>query len=443
MKKPFYIIVIIILLFSEWVITSCSSGSEDLDIGQDLLQIESTVLLVDTFSVNLSTVKLDSIPTSNVDEAMVGKYYNKHTGSLEMLHYFNVNKASGVTNIRYDDETDIFDSLTVRMNYSHYYTGDTIQPFEMSLYRLTEELDYIDDGTLSDYIYNTNSFPYDSNTPLGSIKINVPKPVQKDTLEFRIDDTIGKEIIKMVTENSITLESNDNFREYMKGFVLKASSSNSSILGFTQDSIRLKLYTHRKGLIKKEKKYEFFPVISYNQAIADRSGTSFNSLSEQKTEISSNLTDTLSYIQGSSGIVTRIDFPTMGESFFEYMSLFKAQLILYIPEAMASGIENDKLPSTITLYATGANNNLITSSSITATLISNQEYNENAYYVADITDWLSSELIYDTYNTNDGLVITFPFSTLQKESDMVLFKGHDNKENTPKLNLFYLKYDNE
>jgi len=442
MEKKIYLIVII-LLFSEWMITSCSSGSDDLDMGANLLQLESTVLLVDTFSVNISTVKLDSVPTSDVDEAMIGKYYNKHTGSLEMLHYFNINMASGISSISYSDETDIFDSLTVRMNYSHYYVGDTIQPFEMSLYHLTKEIDYIDNGSSSDYLYNITSFPYDL-TPLGTITVKVPKPIQNDTLEFRIDDTIGKEIINMVAENSSVIESNDNFMGYLKGFVLKTNSENSkAILGFTQDSIRLKLYTHRIGLVKKERKYEFFSGISYNQAIADRSGTSFNSLSEQKTEISSNLTDTLSYIQGSSGIVTRIDFPTMGESFFEYMSLFKAQLKLYIPEAIASGIDYEKLPSTLTLYSTSTNNTLNTSSSITATLISNQEYNEGSYYVADITSWMSSELTYDTYNNSDGLLLMFPISTMQKESDMVLFKGHDNKEYTPKLNLFYLKYDNE
>ena len=442
MKKIIYLIVIIILA-SEWMITSCSSGIDDLDIGSSLVTIESSVLLVDTFSVNLSTVKLDSIPTSNVDEAMVGKYYNKHTGSLEMLHYFNINKASGMGSIHSNDKTDIFDSITVRLTYFHYYAGDTIQPFEISLYHLTKELDYIDDGSSSDYIYNTSSFPYDS-TPLGTITVKVPKPVQKDTLEFRINDTIGTDIINMVKENSTVLETNDNFMKYMKGFVLKTNSENSkAILGFTQDSIRLKLYTHRIGIEEEERTYEFFPGISYNQAIADRSGTSFNSLAGQKTKISSNLTDTLSYIQGSSGIVTRIDFPTMGKSFFEYMSLFKAQLQLYIPKAKESGIDNDKLPSTLTLYSTSTNNTLNTSSSITATLISNQKYNEGSYYIADITSWMSSELATDTYNISDGLLLTFPLSTLKKESDMVLFKGHDNNVYKPKLNLYYLKYDNE
>jgi len=441
MKKPLYIIVII-LLVSEWMTSSCSYNTNDLGMGEDLLQIESKVLLVDTFSVNLSTVKMDSIPTSDVDEALVGKYYNKYTGSLEMLHYFNVNEAKGISNIHYNNITDIFDSLTIRMNYSHYYAGDTIQPFEMSLYHLTKELDYIDDGSSSYYIYNTSSFPYDP-IPLGSIKVEIPKPVQKDTLEFRIDDTIGKEIIQMVTDKSNTLESNDNFREYLKGFVLKASSNNSAVLGFTQDSIRLKLYTHRIGVKEKEeRKYEFYPVISYNQAIANRLFP-FNILSKQNTKIPSSTTNNLSYIQGSTGIVTRIDFPTMGRSFFENMSLFKAQLILYIPEAETSGINYNKLPSTLTLYTTSGSNNLSTSSSLTATLISSQKYNEGAYYLADITSWLSGELAHDTYNTNNGLILTFPFTSMQKEADIVLLNGHENKEFTPKLNLFYLKYDNE
>jgi len=443
MKKNFYNIVFI--LISGWIISSCSSSNNDFDIGHDLLQIESEVILVDTFSVNLSTIKLDSIPTSDVDEALVGKYSNKHTGTLEMLHYFNINEASEISNISSYDETDIFDSLTIRMNYSNYYVGDTTKYFEMSLYHLTKELDYIDNESSSDYIYNISSFPFDEYNPMGTIKFK-PLPLKKDTLEFRIDDTIGKEIIKMETENSTILESNYNFREYMKGFVLKSSSNNSAVLGFTKDSIRLKLYTHREGGIKGlkyEKKYNFYPAISYNQAIADRSGSTFNNLSEQKYKISSNVTDTLSYIQGSSGIVTRIDFPTLGRSFFENMSLFKAQLILHIPKTSISGIDDDKLPSSLNFYATSNNNNLSTSSSMTATLTSNQIYNDGAYYTADLTSWFTSELMYETFNTNDGLILTFPFSEMEKEADMVLFYGHDNKKYTPKLNLFYLKYDNE
>jgi len=125
------------------------------------------------------------------------------------------------------------------------------------------------------------------------------------------------------------------------------------------------------------------------------------------------------------------------------MSLFKAQLILYIPEEIASGIDTEKLPSTLTLYSTSTNNTLNTSSSYTATLISDQEYNEGSYYIADITSWMSDELANDTYDTSDGLLISFPMSTLKKESDMVLFKGQDNRAYRPKLNLFYLKYDNE
>jgi len=441
MKKPLYIIVII-LLVTEWMITSCSSGIDDLDLGENLLQIKSTVLLVDTFSVNLSTVKLDSIPTSNVDEAMVGKYYNDHSGSLEMLHYFNITEAYGINSIFTDNETDIFDSLTIRMNYSHYYAGDTTKVFEMSLYHLTEELDYIDDGESSEYLYNTSSFPY-NDKPLGTIEVKNPRPVQKDTLEFRIDDAIGEKIIEMVKSDSNILDSDDNFMEYMKGFVLKASPNNSAIIGFTQDSIRLKLYTHRIGFIKEEREYEFYSGISYNQAIGDRSNTKFMGLSEQKTKISSNATDTLTYIQGGSGIVTRIDFPTMGKSFFDNMSLFKGQLILYIPEAKKSGIKDDKLPSSLTFYTTSARNNLKSDASITATLIYNSNYKEGSYYAADITTWLLDELTYDTYNTNNGLILLFPLSTMQKEADMVFFNGQDNKEFIPKLNLFYLKYDNE
>ncbi len=432
--------------------TACNADVGSFDLGYDLVDVKSQVVLVDTFSIDLSTVKIDSLPTSGPKQAMVGKYENDNIGSAEFLDYFNVDMASNLSKIYSDNESDTFDSLTVRLNYSNYYIGDTTQTMSFSLYRLTKRLELEKNSANEEYLYNTSSFPYDE-TPLGSVRFRA-RPLQYDTLEFRLSDDIGKEIIKMVKTKATEIENNDNFNEYLRGFVLKTNSgSGNLVLGFTPDSIRLKLYTHRSLQIKDNREYEFMLAsegTNYNQVIADRSNGYFSALSVQKEKIPSIETNNMSYIQGTAGIVTRIDFPTLNQSFFENMSLFKAEVVFYIPKKTISEIEYDVLPSSLQFYTTSSPNefvdNLTTTSggqtvSVTATLNYQQGIDEGSYYAADITDWLLDETSENYYNTNHGLLLTLPLTNLKGNADVVILNGQKQSEYKPKLNLFYLKYD--
>ena len=447
MNRPIYLLVFICYFF-----TACNSDVGSFDIGYDLVDVKSQVVLLDTFSLNLSTVKLDSLPTSGPSQALVGKYENENIGSTEFLDYFNVDMATNLSRIYSDDKTDTFDSLTVRLNYSNYYIGDTTQIMSFSLYRLTKRLELEKNAANEEYLYNTTSFPYEE-TPLGSVSFKA-RPLQKDTIEFRLSDDIGKEIIQMVREKATELENNDNFNEYLRGFVLKANAgSGNLILGFTPDSMRLKLYTHRSLQVKDNREYEFMLAgerTNYNQIIADRSSGYFSSLVSQKEKIPSTETNNMSYIQGTAGIVTRVDFPTLNQSFFENMSLFKAEVVFYVPKETVSKVKYDVLPNSLLFYTTSSPNefidNLTTTAggravSVAATLNHQRGIDEGSFYAADISSWLLDEVSGNHFNTNHGLLLVLPLTDLQGKADIVMLNGQNQSEYQPKLNLYYLKYD--
>jgi len=442
MKKINYLLIFVlgILLFS------CTSK---FDVGEDLIDTQSGITIIDTFQVRLSTVKLDSLPTSGATQLLCGKYSTNLTGSTEFIPYFNFDLGSQITSIT---EDDILDSMTLRLRYSGYYIGDTTQLQTFSLYRLTEYLDFIDDDRTGDYIYNINSFPHEE-VPLGRISF-YPHVVRDDSIEFRLDNTLANTLINMVLTDADETDA-DKFNEYLKGFVLKSAAGSKSILGFTGDTagVKLNIYTRIVGPGESQKKRYVLPLSAektyYHQAVSDRSGTYFAELKLQDEEILARNSGDRSFIAGGAGIVTRIDFPSLNNVFlYNDRVMIKAELVL-IPS-----VENnvDFLPGTLQFYASNKHNvlgsTLVSGSQQTPVQATLQKRDAglypdiyNLYYAVDITQYLTSEFSGNYYNTDNGLLISVPYSNLQTRADLLILNGENVTRYKPQLKLYFLKYE--
>lgn len=440
-------LLILIALFS-----ACSSDSGNFQIGDDLVDSESSVTLVDTFSVQLSTVVLDSIITSDPDAALVGKYSDPTIGTTELKHYFNVDLASNYGSL--DEDDDIFDSITVKLQYNGFSLGDTISDVTFNLYRLTEELELIEDENYNEYLYNNSSFPYEE-TPIGSYTFR-PNPNSLDSIEFRIDDAFGEEILNWIYNDEQSETKNDRFMEYLKGFVLVADDANSNvILGFDNSDasgIALKVYSHVVDLDIEENEYEFqrtADALSFNQVIANREETLFADLPTQRTSTPSSETDGLTFMQGTTGVLTRVDFPNLNDVFAtQNRVVIRAELIL-VP-----AVENrnlSELPSTLNLYSTNhlnafSTNNILTVTSgsstqaVNARLVSDPLTDEY-YYIVDITTYLRSVLANNYYDNELGLLVSVPQASLYNQADPVILTDGFVGELQPKLNLYFLIYE--
>lgn len=438
-----------LLVFIIAVLASCSTDVGNFQIGEDLVKSKSKIMVVDSFAVKLSTVKIDSVATSSPSTALVGKYTNSLIGSTEMRHYFNVDLASSYSSL--DQDKDIFDSITVKFSYSGFSIGDTLSPVTFSLHRLTEELELAIDANRNEYLYNTSSFDYDP-TPLGTYSF-VPRPSQ-DSIEFRLNDAFGEEILNWIYTDESS-DKNTNFLEKLKGFVMVPESNANVILGFDNTStsgLGFKIYTHIADMAITEKTYLFNVSTkgsNFNQSIADRSGTDFDQLQSQEEKISTNLTNHISYIQGTSGVISRIDFPSLGGIFaYENMVLIKAELVL----APSYDNDMDNLPSTLNFLSTNkfneysTNNTLTISTSTGATVavsasLSADVLNGKYSYTADVTNYLQSALSNYMYDANNGLFVSMPSTNFLNQAPLLFLEDGSSANTKPKLNLYFLKYE--
>ena len=82
------VIVSLVLLFS------CQDEEILMNLGDNYLNSQTTIALVDSISVNLSTFKIDSIPTSGTDYVLAGSYTDDYFGTMSSSGYFQVEMPS-------------------------------------------------------------------------------------------------------------------------------------------------------------------------------------------------------------------------------------------------------------------------------------------------------------------------------------------------------------
>ncbi|MGQ7869920.1 DUF4270 family protein [Sunxiuqinia sp. sy24] len=439
MKKyiPFFMILNVFLL-------SCESENGEFEIGVDLVESKTEVSMVDSFTVQLSTVKYDSIPTSGNTTALVGYFNNEISGQIEASSYFNFDLNTGINNL---DNDAIFDSLTIQVYYTDYMLGDSSLQQNLQVHRLTEELQMQEDDYSEEYLFNTNQFAYESE-PLGELNYYPQK--QHGYEEIRLTDELGLELIQLGRDEASEVLNNTNFSAYLKGFVLKADeNSPKTIIGFATDSIRMVLYTHLDQQFEQEKSSELVFTMSsenthFNSIQADRSNTLFSTLLNEREELPSTASDNKSFIQGSAGVVIRLDFPSLNELYkLEDRILLKTELYLY----PAMETFNADLPEVLHFYETDKINqikDLVTdneNATVQAILVLDELYPENSYYAADITTFLSEQLNGNFYDTNNGLLLTVPNADFQSQTDHLILEGENSSRKKPTLNFYFLTYE--
>lgn len=441
MKRYGYVLILLYLL-----LTGCQSEDNQFEIGVDLVKVKTEINMVDSFSVKLSTVKFDSIPTSGQSTGLFGYFDDQTTGSLQVNSYMNFDLSSSLSSIT---EDDIFDSICMRLKYADYNIGDSTQMQKLSIYQLADELTLRTTDDAETYLYNTSSFPH-KETSIG--QLNFYPHVNNGPLLVRLDDDFGKQLIQLSLDEADEVANTTNFQEFLKGFVIVPDEeSGRAVIGYQSDSVLIRLYTHRVGLETDDLTYDFNVATDthYNQIIPDRSGTPFASLSEltQREELPSTESNNLSVIQGSTGIMVRADFPTLNQLFaLEDRILLKAELVLK-PAIEAYSTD---LPSTLNFYETDKANQLgdqltyevnSTTYSVAANLNLDELYHEQTNYTVDITSYLSDQLSGNYYNTDNGLLITVPITDFFSQADHLVLSGEKASDYKPKLNLYFLTYE--
>ncbi len=410
--------ILILSLF--WV--SCSSDEFEIkEVGSSLIPPNTEVQLIDTFTVRVSSFIMDSIPTSNAKTMLVGQYTDEYFGKIKSVGYskLRIKKPFSVD----PQNKQVFDSLVFIAHYNQYYYGDTTKVQHINFHRISNVIKRPSNDTL----YNINKFDYDAK-PLGSIQFKAT-PLTKKTakniknnggnatkipssLRIKLDDNLGKQIIKLAQEHSDTLVHLKKWEKLMPGFCLVPNADdNAAIIGLhtvnrVDTLMVMRLYYHEKSGSSPNttKTYDFnlgdFQYI-FNNIEADRKGTALESLKTQQEDIATTLTNNAAYIQGGIGIKTKIEIPYLRTLYQLGItgSLLKAELLVF-PQPKTFNKSEFPLPPTFTLARSDRRNRVLSvlrdpnkpESALLARLIEDRQYEEDYYYSFNITNFVNGVL---------------------------------------------------
>ena len=201
-----------VLLIPALMIMSC--GEKDFGLGKELIESRVRSIKIDTCSVSLSTLMLDSMTTSGLNKLIAGRIYSDEFGDISVNSYISFSLPSFSDNRSNSAIPLQFDSICLELQYDTYYTGDTISEHSLAIYELLEVLTLPDDG----YFYSTSESLYSINT-LAEKSFN-PHLSKEENLRIRLPDYLGIDILTKISSGSDEFATQDKFNQYFRGFVI-------------------------------------------------------------------------------------------------------------------------------------------------------------------------------------------------------------------------------
>lgn len=417
---------------------SCSSDS---DIWLDSGALTGTgvrVVEIDTFQIRMSTFKYDSLANDAGGRLLIGRYEDAVFGKVKSESFMEFVPSS-----YYLDDAAVFDSVVLNLNYDGYYYNDTLAPQHLEVRKLTQTIS-LRNGV--SYYYNTADFDAET-TPLAT-KTFLPR-ISKDSVTVTLPDSFGQDVFEKIQDG--TLHDMESFTDYFKGFKISPSESdNGSVLGYATGGVYIRLYYSIAGNADDEnyldlKLNTLADVVKYaNKITGDRTGTALAGLTGQQNAIASTALQDLTYVQGGTGIATKIEFPSIRT--IEAINggkgaIFDANLRLRI----ASAYDNDQTFVSDSMYVgiVSRNNSLLqlltdsASEPVKAHIErTNPEYNE-IYLVVPVSDFLNKVLTNTLYLDYGVVLLPMTYNTSVTRT---VLNGPDANASS-KLELKYAIYD--
>lgn len=353
------------------IFCTCDPDGDSRVVGDVFTDTKSVLGYVDSFSLKLSTIRLDSFPTSGGTSIFVGYCQDENVGNVLPETYLPIRFATK-TNIREDAE---YDSLVICFRPSGGWVGDTLQPKEIKIYEVKEEIKphY---RAERQQMFNHQKLKR-SDTELATIKLD-PHPHCGVASWARMSDSLGRIWFDKIINGDDVMDKDDYFEQYFNGICIVpqttsctwgldfvSSSESTPVSIFVEDAMQfeIRLY-YRKSGDDEDGSYMRFVVkesnpYNYVHFENDRSGTPFDTLQIDGGRVYSSQSNNVSYIQTGSGLALRIDFPTLSilNAASEYMSVVDARLIIKPKEFTFD--ENYRLPSALYLAVTDESNDLL------------------------------------------------------------------------------------
>lgn len=413
-------------------IISCTDD-QIFTIGDNLVEIKGDIIEVDTVSLNTYTVRADSLKTSGYERALTGIFTDGAMGTITASTYFEVS----LPNLVSFDEKARFDSVCLVLQPSGYVYGDTTLPFNLQVHKLISSLD--NDETTA--FYNTSTTSFESEI-LGTFS-GLVKPNAGKNLYVKLSDTFGRNLFQVINAGD-EVDSQTAFSEYLKGFALTSGGSSSVLQFNVSDTItvmRLFYHLNRENLEVDFKYYN--SSLQYNKIEAAYGDSKISLLKKKEHMLPSSETSNVTYCQGGTGIMTRIEFPYLANLFKTYQAykILKAQLIIrpvhktYDPIPLASNVH---------LYYSNSINDFgsvltkTDETTINPVISIDNMYNQSSY-TYDITDFLTATML-NLKDDAPALLLSIT-EDIQGYSLQRLIVGDQNHASNPiQLKVTFWKY---
>ncbi len=428
-----------ILLFLSFIVSiSCDDDLKTYPVGEDFVDSDISIKVIDTFSLKCGTFMLDSIVTSNTNRILVGSVIDNDLGHLTSQSYLKLQATS------FDiDASARFDSIGFVLNYDTYYYGDTTVTQNYKIHRVTKIIEP-DEGIS---LFNTTSFPFD-NEILGELSFTPRPHKDTDSLYIPIKYELGKEIFDKIKDNEIN--NFDDFEQYFNGVtIIPNMSLNSHVLGFQFTSTGLiknsgmRIYYTIDDDDSENNDYSLDlnvdAIQQFNHIESNRSTTNLEDLHTYETTISSSFTNQLIYAQGGTGISARVEIPYLenlsklaenGTSLFGELTFYPLK---------GSYNDNNPLQEALTVYVIDHKNRIVKALETGAVLTNdgNNEFDENTFYTIDLSLYIE-EILNAPYTLNYALMIQFP--NYNKTVDQLLIEDGTTDDFKMKFSVSYLTY---
>jgi len=362
-KERFFLLSSILALFS---LVSCQK-QPNLTFGNTYVGDNNgaNIVLVDTSTVSLFTLFVDSTSTAGTGFLQVGQYDDPYLGSVTSRAYLQIAPPSSPS----VDVNDSYDSIGLVMLFkkSNPFYGDTtqIQTFVVnqvdSLYQL---------GSFQSGFNSRSVLPLDP-TPLGSasalIAPNIPYTSQGsgDTVKIKLDDNLGHTLWNMIYNKSDTVNKLVNWLDWFHGICISPGTGSKGVIYGFQDSATMRIYYHKAGVYSTPAYIDFGITNKgqqFNNIMVNRSTSPLKNLvlptqnPQTPPATPSSLTANASYVQSITGLSVKLTIPFLNDIALrpDYLSVLRAQLT--VRPDLNSFSTSWPLPPQLTLYGTNLTN---------------------------------------------------------------------------------------
>jgi len=363
---------------------------------------------VDTFSLKVGSIYVDTVNSTNPSYLLLGSYVDPVFGKYDAGFYAQA-RISAV-NPDFGDAKIVVDSLILGMRFSDYYGKLDEQNFEV--YEITQDL-----STQGSYTTKSTVTTKSTNLVNPSSAKQTPKPYGykfaeklgdkvidtiRDNIRLSLDTALARRFITDSKNNATNFESMEKFLSYFKGLQVKVFNNNQAIgsggvMSFSYPPV-LTIYYHTPSEYKKF----YFELnasgVRFNHVECDYAGTDVEKL------VNTEITDQKDFYAQANHVRGTVYLPSI-KSIPTNSVVHYAKLILPVDYTSANlyGLSNELYVS-IPNSSTDPSLRSIASGAIDTTYQG---------YVVDLRDHLQQ--VITGKRLNNALVISPKFFSLSAE----------------------------